>query len=232
MMNSICFSQYEKRYCKKCKNKKRKRKILSLIIVFLIIVISLFTYYFKVINPVVTDYCRAEINRILHKSSNNSINKVISQYNYETLVNINYNTNGDITAIYANQLKINELSNYLAIRTQYEIDSYLNLGIQIPIGTCTGISIFSGKGKNLKLMVNPAGVVKCSFKTSFISAGINQTRHKIYVDIESSASLILPFNSEIILTNTEFLISECLIVGKVPQTYFNITSLSDMYGIK
>ena len=232
MINSVCFSQYEEKYCKKRKNKRRKRKILSLVIIFFMILFLLCTYYFKAINPIIIDYCRAEINKILYKSSNNSISKMISQYNYETLVNINYNSNGDITAIYANQLKINELSNFLAIKTQYEIDSYLNLGINIPIGTCTGISLFSGKGKKIKLSINPAGVVKCSFKTSFNSAGINQTSHKIYVNIESKSSLILPFHSETISNNIEFLVSECLIVGKVPQTYFNITSLNDLYTYK
>lgn len=232
MIDSISFSKYEEKYCRKHKKTKRKRKILSLIIIFFIIIVSLFTYYFKVINPVIINYCRAEVKRILYKSSNNSINNTISKYNYETLVNISYNTNGDIIAIYVNQLKINELANYLAIKTQYEIDCYLNFGIDIPIGTCTGIALFSGKGTKINLVVNPVGDIKCSFRTSFISAGINQTSHKIYVNIESNVSLILPFYSEIISTNVEFLISECLIVGKVPQIYFNISSLSDINRIK
>lgn len=228
--NNVCFSIYEEKYYKKRKKIKKKRKIIAILVIFFIVIISLFTYYFKIINPVIIGYCKAEVNKMLYESANNSIKSVISQYNYDSLVKINYNSEGDISSIYANQIKINELANFISIRTQFEINKYLNLGVKIPLGTCSGLSILSGKGKKINLTINPISSVKCSFKTSFTSAGINQTNHKIFIIIETNSYLVLPLNSENISTNIEFLISECLIVGKIPQTYFNINSLSDIYN--
>lgn len=165
---------------------------------------------------------------MLVEASNNAISK-INTFSYDNLIHINYDSNNSISSIIADSQAINNIANTLAIDTQKQINDLSSLGITIPIGTFSGISFLIGKGSDVNLSVNPIGSVKCEFYTSFTSAGINQTLHKIYVAIESQASLILPFQMQKIKNLTSYLISECVIIGEVPSTYLNITSLKDLY---
>lgn len=180
----------------------------------------------KIVNPIATSYGEAEVKRMLVKSSNNAILN-ISTIKYDDIITINYSEDG-ISSIVANTATINTIANSLAIETQKEIELNSSLGIKIPIGTLSGVTFLTGKGHKISFAVNPLGNVTCSFYTTFTDAGINQTSHKIYVIISSEATLIMPFASKDISSSIEYLISECLIIGKVPSTYVNISSLSDL----
>ena len=229
MNKDICFLEYEKKYSNFCKKRKRKRRILIGCFSISIIIFLIFTYIIKIFNPIVENYSIAEVNKLLAKSTNKAIESVNLKFSYEDLVKISYNSIGEIISISANQMKVNELSNFLAIKTQYELEKVLNVKIKIPLGTCSGISFLSGKGPKIDIDVSSIGTINCSFKTRFESAGINQTNHKIYVNIETKTLLILPFVSKNLSINSEYLISECLIVGKVPDIYFGFSSIKDIY---
>ena len=56
--------------------------------------------------------------------------------------------------------------------------------------------------------------------------GINQTLHRIYLDVNTKTSILTPFN--VIRNNYEsrVLLTESIIVGKVPETYYYYDNLS------
>ncbi|NCB48735.1 MAG: sporulation protein YunB [Clostridia bacterium] len=221
-------SCYVRSHFKLCKKRKLIKNIIifSLVICFFIFLIC--RYFVNVVNPIIFAYGEAEINRLLVSSSNNAIYNT-SSVSYDDLITINYDINNDISSIVANSLSINNLANSLAIETQREIDLNAKLGISIPFGTCTGIGFLSGRGSPINLSVSPIGNVTSKFFTSFTSVGINQTSHKIYITIQSEASLILPFGSKNVSKSIDYLLCECLIVGDVPNTYLSVSSLSELY---
>lgn len=221
-------SCYVKSHFKLCKKRKFKKKVIIFSVVLSFFIFLICQYFVNVVNPIIFAYGEAEINRLLVSSSNNAILN-ISTVSYEDLIIIKYDINGDISSIIANSSSINNLANSLAIETQREIDLNAKLGISIPFGTCTGVGILSGKGSDINLSVSPIGNVTSKFYTSFTSMGINQTSHKIYISIQSEASLILPFGSKNVLKSIDYLICECVIVGAVPNTYLNVSSLSELY---
>ena len=114
------------------------------------------------------------------------------------------------------------------VRLKQKLNENTQIGIKIPIGSLSGIGFLSGRGNNVNFAINPIGSVVCNFYTSFTSAGINQTSHKIFVSLQSNISLILPFKNEILQNKLDYLISESLIVGKIPNTYLNITDLQKL----
>ena len=216
---------YVKTYFKVCKIKKIKIRLFCLLICLLFILIILLYYFNYVVNPIILNYCESEVTNIITESANLSIYKACTLEEYKGLIEIKYDSSGNISAIESNTMLINKISNTLAVSTQNEMDKKSDLGISIPIGTCSGIGFLAGKGNKIRFTISPIGNVICSFHTLFEDAGINQTSHKIYIDIESEISLILPFNSKRIKKNISFLISECVIVGKVPDTYLGISKL-------
>ena len=70
------------------------------------------------------------------------------------------------------------------------------------------------------------------FLTSgFEEAGINQTNHKLYLTVCSNVSVILPLENKVVDTQTQILIAESIIVGKIPDTYLNSPSTDEMYNL-
>lgn len=220
-------SEYVLSKFKMSKKKRNRKKLFAIFLVLFLLFFLIFLYFNKIANPLILYYGEAEVEKMLVTASNNAIlnNNSIS---YENLIQIDYASDNSISSIICSASEINSLTNNLVTTTQNEIDSETRLGINIPLGTLSGISFLIGKGSDVNFAVNPMGRVKCTFNTSFTSAGINQTSHKIYALIECEASLILPFQMKKISSKVEYLISEFLIVGKVPSTYLNITSLNDL----
>lgn len=223
-----CKSSYVKLQISRCKRKTFKRRLVIILVVICLIFYAVFSYFSKVINPIILSYGEQHVSRIVSLSSNDAISQISSQMVYDDLITIGYNPDGLISYIKANTEIINRISNMLAQTTQQNLDFNSKFGYNIPIGTLSGIGLLSGKGNSINFAINPIGSVICTFSSSFIQAGINQTLHKIYVTIECEVSLVLPFQTKFLTKSTEFLISECIIVGKIPSTYLNISSLENL----
>ena len=98
--------------------------------------------------------------------------------------------------------------------------------MRIPIGTLTGIALFSGRGVSVKLSASPVAIIGSSFDSNFISVGINNTLHKIYLTINARVDMNLPIKKQTINVTQQVLLCESVIVGKVPNVYFN-SGMSD-----
>lgn len=223
-----CENEYIESRFKKYRTKKIKRRIFIVIILLIFLLYLIFLYFAKTINPIIIAYGESEIQKMLVKSSTKAVSDISSSLSYDEFIKIIYDKNEDIIAIHSDIVKINQVSNSLAKTTQDELDNFLKLGINIPLGTCSGIAFLSGKGSNISFSVNPIGNAVCNFYTTFEEAGINQTSHKIFVSIETEASLILPFSLKKVKKSTNYLISESVIVGKIPNVYLNAKSLVDL----
>lgn len=227
-MEDKCNSYYIKLRAKKCKRKAFRKRLILILIGIVLISYAVIYYFSRVVDPVILSYGEQNVSRIVSLSCNDAISQASSQISYDDLITISYNTDGSISYIKADAENINKISNMLAHLTQNCLDNYSKFGYQIPLGTLSGIGILSGKGSLINFSINPIGSVICKFNTSFSQAGINQTLHKICVCIESDISLILPFQTKVIKKSAEFLLSECVIVGKIPSTYFNISNLETL----
>ena len=221
-------SKYLKKRFKFCKIRRFKKVVFIMILLIFFILILASLYFVRVVNPIILSYANSKIEKLLTCSSNIAIADIISDVTYDDLITIQYNDKNEIMLIKANINEVNTISNNLAKSTQNNLDKEMNLGISIPIGTCSGISLLAGKGSNVNININPIGNVVCEFLTIFTNAGINQTSHKIYVKIKTEAFLILPFLSKRINKEVDFLISECIIIGHVPNTYLNVSKLIDL----
>ena len=63
--------------------------------------------------------------------------------------------------------------------------------------------------------------------TEFEDAGINQTRHKIYLILNATVRIVVGNTSQTVEISSQVLISETIIVGSVPESY---TYLNDSSG--
>ncbi len=140
---------------------------------------------------------------------------------YDKLVSVQRNDQDEILSIEANSYQINLLARQTQTLATANVNAVCEEGIPVPLGAFTGISALAGFGPEITFRVLQVGSVICSFESEFTSAGINQTRHSVYMYADASVSIVLPSQTRKVTVSTQILVCESIIVGKIPEIYFN-----------
>ena len=181
----------------------------------------------EAVKPVFDTLCKDEAKAIATKITNQQATNVMKEYKYEDLFSVEKDADGNITMIKSNVFPINEITSNIALRIQDDINNEGRDNVKIALGTFSGIDILSGRGPNVNVKVASIGNVETDLKSEFSSQGINQTLHRIYLQVNCEISILTPFsNTEENITN-QVLIAENVIVGQMPSTYYNLEGLQN-----
>ncbi len=200
-------------------------KFLIIIVVIVLLVVGLLAYVRGNIMPAILTMSEASVKVMAVNAINNAAHMVIdSEMTYDDFVIIQKDSNDKIQFVQANTIKINRLTRDLANLCQANIEKIEHQSVQIPLGAFTGSVMLSDLGPPVNIALLPIGSVQCDFTSFFEQVGINQTRHSIYVNIKTTISLVLPISSVPVNISTAILVCENIIVGEIPQFYFNGSS--------
>ncbi len=143
---------------------------------------------------------------------------------YSDFVTITRNEAGEITALSADMARLNllraELSAHLLERLE---DSQLEL--TIPVGSLLPLEPTWARGPELHLRALALGTASAEFESEFTSAGINQTRHRLWLELSVPVTVLLPGGGEELTVDSRLCVAETVIVGQVPQTWFQTGGL-------
>ncbi len=128
--------------------------------------------------------------------------------------------------ISANVAPVNEIISDVAIRIQEEFNKKENSNFHIRIGSLTGSRLLSGRGPNLNIQVATIGNIDTDLKSQFSSTGINQTLHRIYLQVECEVVVLTPIHTIEQTIKNQVLIAEAVIVGTTPDTYYNLEGMT------
>ena len=124
--------------------------------------------------------------------------------------------------VQANTSLINKMVSSFAESLQKKYEAMDRKIVEISYGTLLGSKVLSQTGFGVEVKLLPLAVTKYDFETEFESQGINQTKYKIYIVLESSVQILQPFSKESVKVINKVLISEAVIVGDVPDSYVNV----------
>lgn len=173
--------------------------------------------------------CHEKVTRIINNAVLAEIERVGAEYS--TLVNLSTNSDGEVISVESNVMNINRLKTEVAERVEREIERLSAINIEIPVGTLTGVQLLHGRGFNVGMSVQPLGYASTSIISEFTSAGINQTLHRIVIEINADVDAIIPGFSTRVPVSTSIVAAETVIVGRVPEAYTHvITESSDLAG--
>lgn len=204
------------------------------LIALAVILIGLFIFVEVSFRPMVEKVNSYEC----HKAVSGIINKVVLDElenggaDYSSLVTLSTDSGGEVTSVQSNIVNINRLKARVADRVEKEIAQLSEVKIKIPIGTLSGVKLLHGKGFNIGMNVKPLGYAKTAIISEFTEAGLNQTLHRIVIEISAEVDAIIPgFDSRVVVT-TSIVAAETVIVGKVPNAYTHVVSDSgDLPGL-
>ena len=199
----------------------RWKRLAAVLILSLLVFLVGFVVIQLRITPILTAMAESRAKNIASEAVNDAVQKVLCEKNisYENLVKITSSESGKISSVTVDSVKMNRLcAEIRAIIT----DTLNNLGtrtISIPLGSLTGIDILSGRGPKLNIEITLSGSAVAGTKNDFQTAGINQTRHQMILEINTKIYVIMQsgnISSEI--TNS-IVVAETVIVGEVPEIY-------------
>ena len=150
---------------------------------------------------------------------------------YEELIDAQMDAQGRVSMLRANTMRMNELASQTALLAERELGSAENQVVEIPLGAALGVSFLSGFGPRLEVQILPVGAVHTSFDTEFETAVINQTRHKIFLNLRATVSLIVPTGSQLVEVTSTVPIAESIIVGEVPESFVDVNNEEDMLNL-
>ena len=197
----------------------RKRKLKFMIVLAILIGIALgmnckFT-------PVAQSVATGKAKYIMSDFINSSVVEDMENSGdiYSQITKVERNEKNEISAIYTDMKKINFLKSHIASLIQNKIANFKEKTFWISLGTLSGFEILNGKGPKVPMKISIAGNVFTNFNNKFSNAGINQTIHQIYVNIHTKICVTIPVSTCTSESDDEILVSETVIVGKVPRVY-------------
>ncbi len=190
------------------------------IVVFFVLILMVDKQIRPIIESITTNQARIQsVNTINNAVAEELKNNEIS---YSDLVTVERNDSGEVLAITTNMVKMNELKAIIIKDVQSDLGSDSHMDVGVSLGTLTGNELLHGYGPEVPLRLTLSGNVNADFQSSFESAGINQTKHQIYLKIHTSVYSFLPGFNTTTDIDTNIPVAETIIVGKVPEVVANI----------
>ena len=204
--------------------KRSRAPVLSIFLVLVIILLG-FSIVEARIKPTLTVLAEAYVKNLATRAINNAIIEKLAEEDitYASLVDITKNSQGNVTSISTDVVKFNKLKSDVTLATLNALESLQSLKIGIPAGNLYSNQIFAGRGPLIPIKLLPVGSVDIEVKNSFISCGINQTKHEIFLEVKSYLSAVLPTYSIKSAAVTQIPIASTVIVGSVPENYTSIS---------
>lgn len=94
--------------------------------------------------------------------------------------------------------------------------------VRIPTGTLLNGDLLTGRGPRIPVKISLSGAAATQMSSYFESAGINQTSHRLVMDITVTLYAAIPGNDATTTLETSFIIAETVLVGKVPDTFLDV----------
>lgn len=123
--------------------------------------------------------------------------------------------------ISANVITINEIISDIPVKIQEELAKEQNNKFYISMGSFTGSRLLSGRGPKIEIKMNAIGNLDTDLRSEFTQAGVNQTLHRIYLQVDCKVIILMPFNTVEEKIVNQVLLAEAVIVGTTPDTYYN-----------
>jgi len=194
--------------------------IIGLLAIFFIISIVTFWTMETHLKPTLLAIAETKATLIATQSINSVINESVNlSIDPKNLVNITLDNRGRVVLIQPNTMEFNKIAADTTMKVQDRLRAIGEEKINIPMGQILGSQLLASVGPNITITVIPVGTVQVKVIDKFEQAGINQTRHMVYLIATTEIRIVVPLVSKSVSVNTQVPIAEYVVVGEVPSTY-------------
>lgn len=138
---------------------------------------------------------------------------------YEDLMDVRMDERGQVALLSANTMRMNQLADRAGAAALRRLQNMSSERVTVPLGAVLGMTLFAGSGPGVPVSIVPIGSIRTDFATEFEACGINQTRHKVYLQVTASIRIVIPTGAKTTEVSANMLVAESIIVGSVPEGF-------------
>jgi sporulation protein YunB len=219
----VRFGRLEGSRVRRGRSGRRRRDLLLAVLVCVLAGFLGFVFVEVRLKPTLLQLAEARARAVATTAVNTALSETSAlEIKYEDLMDWKTDSQGNIVAVQPNTGEINRIAASTTTKVQAALRDIKNVRISVPIGQVFGSAILANLGPWLTVSVVPIGVVSTSVTDQFETAGINQLRHRVYLEIEASVKILVPLVSSNLTVRTSMPIAESIILGDVPQFYVHM----------
>ena len=130
-----------------------------------------------------------------------------------------------------NSIEVNRVMAETTLATREALLNLTDTPFEIPLGEAMDSYLLATYGPKIPVKMIPLGRVNTELIDLFEEAGINQTRHKIYLQVHTEVQIIVPLISSAVEVITSVPVTDAIFIGEVPDTVINLQFPSKSFAL-
>ena len=205
--------------------RRRYGKIVFFTICVFLSAVTLFLLIDARVRPFVRNTAVVQAQNYAATAAGSAVPQILKDEgaDYSSFVEITRDSSGNIVSLQTDAMRINRIKSAVNSSVAASLSGLDGKKLGVPIGSLTGLALLNGRGPKLNAIISLTGSAQTHFVNEFSDAGINQTRHRIF--LKTTVTLLIVFPRETVSTayTMNMLVAETVIVGKVPLAFAGIT---------
>ena len=205
---------------KKYSRRVRRRRFFRRALLLLLLLLALFLLIDRNFRPLVFSLAEARSAAMASQVLSGALAEATQDgVTYEDLMNVKMDQNGQVALLSANTMAMNRLATRAGDAALRRLNNMSSERVTVPLGAVLGTTLFSGSGPGVPVSIVPIGSIFTDFATEFEACGINQTRHKVYLQVTANIRIVIPTGAKTTQVSANMLVAESIIVGRVPEGF-------------
>ncbi|MBQ7580241.1 MAG: sporulation protein YunB [Clostridia bacterium] len=192
-------------------------KVVSLLLVFLIFLVLFDAKARPIVKTVAVNRAQNVATNIISDAVGSYLSD--EKTSYSDLSEFVFDSENKICAVNINLENANKLESKVSDRIAQELEKAERTKFSIPVGSIIGGNFLSGRGPKISFWMSLAGRCNSSVMSEFSEAGINQTRHRVLLQIKTDVHIIMNGNNTSTVVENSFIIAETVLLGGVPLAF-------------
>jgi sporulation protein YunB len=200
-----------------------KRHLLLALLIFMLFSIQSYIFIEKNLKPPLMNVAKIRIKQIATQAINTAISERMYKggTNYDKLIDWRTDSSGKVTGFTLNYSEQMKITSDTINTVQHLLTDLKEVPEHIPLGMAMNSAILASFGPEIPIRLVPAGAAKVDLGTRYQNAGINMILVEVYLKITAEVTIIIPFDAEPEIVETEIPITYTMVVGDVPTYYFD-----------
>lgn len=200
----------------------RRTRLVGVLIAMMIATVTTFMWIEHELKPAMFVLAETKINRIATRTAGQVIEKVMQEENQAPLIHTTVNEQGKVVLIQPDTVRFNMITARITEEMGNRLEQLQDVPIIVPLGQIWGNSLIANYGPQIPIYMKPTGSIDIRTQDRYEHVGINQTKHRMYLDVEINVRIAVPFDEKATTVKTAVPLAEYVIVGDVPTTYVEL----------
>ena len=202
---------------------RRETRIFFLLALLIFLIFRLFILLEHNLRTTILRAAGVRANHNATEAVNEAILKNVAEgVSYQDLILLVKDDSGRIVFSQVNNAALSGIIAAANLHAQKALASVSREKIQIPLGQVFDSYLLAHVGPRIPVRISPLGVVKTNLIDKFESAGINQVRHKIYLEVQAEMQVVITLMAEKKEVSTTIPLVDAIYPGEVPRTVIDL----------